>query len=83
MFTNIRQISFTAPKHYWICLSVQWVLHDWSDENCIKILKNCRKAIQQKSGKVIIVDIVLEKDRNDLFDETRMAFDLLMAHTTG
>jgi hypothetical protein len=63
---------------------VQWVLHDWSDESCIKILKNCRKAIQQKSGKVIIVDIVLEKDRNDLFDETRMAFDLLMmAHNTG
>ncbi|KAE8075889.1 hypothetical protein FH972_014572 [Carpinus fangiana] len=63
---------------------MMWVLHDWSDENCIKILKNCRKAIQQRSGKVIIVDIILEKDRNDLFDETRLAFDLLMmAHTTG
>jgi hypothetical protein len=67
-----------------LLMLVQWVLHDWSDEHCIKILKNCRKAIQQKSGKVIIVDIVLEKDSNDLFDETRMAFDLLMmAHTTG
>jgi hypothetical protein len=63
---------------------VQWVLHDWSDENCIKILKNCRKAIQQKIGKVIIVEVVLEKDSNDLFDETRMAFDLLMvAHSNG
>jgi hypothetical protein len=65
-------------------LSLQWVLHDWSDENCIKILKNCRKAIQQKIGKVIIVEVVLEKDGNDLFDETRMALDLLMmAHSTG
>jgi hypothetical protein len=63
---------------------MQWVLHDWSDEHCMKILKNCRKAIPEKSGKLIIVDIVLEKDGNDLFDETRMAFDLLMmAHTTG
>ncbi|XP_059451542.1 desmethylxanthohumol 6'-O-methyltransferase-like [Corylus avellana] len=63
---------------------MKWVLHDWSDENCINILKNCRKAIQQKNGKVIIVDIVLEKDGNDLFDETRMASDLLMlAHSTG
>ena len=63
---------------------LQWVLHDWSDEHCIKILKNCRKAISEKIGKVIIVDIVLEKDNNDLFDETRMVFDLLMmAHTSG
>ncbi|KAE8075890.1 hypothetical protein FH972_014573 [Carpinus fangiana] len=63
---------------------MKWVLHDWSDENCIKILKNCRKAIQQKIGKVIIVEVVLEKDSNDLFDETRMAFDLLMvAHSNG
>ncbi|XP_059450952.1 desmethylxanthohumol 6'-O-methyltransferase-like [Corylus avellana] len=63
---------------------MKWVLHDWSDEHCINILKNCRKAIQQKSGKVIIVDIVVEKDGNDLFDEIRMAFDLLMmVHTIG
>ena len=63
---------------------LQWVLHDWSDEHCIKILKNCRKAISEKIGKVIIVDIILEKDNNDLFDETRMVFDLLMmAHTSG
>ena len=63
---------------------LQWVLHDWSDEHCIKILKNCRKAISEKIGKVIIVDIILEKDHNDLFDETRMVFDLvMMAHTSG
>ena len=63
---------------------LQWVLHDWSDEHCIKILKNCRKAISEKIGKVIIVDIILEKDNNDLFDETRIVFDLnMMTHTTG
>ena len=62
----------------------QWVLHDWSDEHCIKILKNCRKAISEKIGKVIIVDIILEKDNNDLFDETRIVFDLnMMTHTSG
>lgn len=61
---------------------LQWILHDWSDEHCIKILRNCRKAISEKIGKVIIVDIILEKDNNDLFDETRIVFDLLtMAHT--
>ncbi|KAG2712385.1 hypothetical protein I3760_04G123000 [Carya illinoinensis] len=60
------------------------VLHDWSNEHCIKTLKNCKKAIPPKSGKVIIVDIVLEKENDDLYQETRMVFDLLMmAHTTG
>ncbi|KAB1206016.1 (R,S)-reticuline 7-O-methyltransferase [Morella rubra] len=35
-------------------------------------------------GKLIIVDIVLEKDSHDLFDKTRMVFDLLMmAHTAS
>jgi hypothetical protein len=55
---------------------MQWVLHDWGDEHCMKILKNCRKEIPEKTGKITIVDIVLEKDGNDLFDESRMAFDL-------
>ena len=63
---------------------LQSVLHDWGDEHCIKILKNCRKAISKKIGKVIIVDIILEKDNNDLFDETRVVYDLvMMAHTSG
>ncbi|XP_059452685.1 desmethylxanthohumol 6'-O-methyltransferase-like [Corylus avellana] len=60
------------------------VLHNWSDEDCMKILKNCRKAIPKNGGNVIIVHVVLEKESKDLFDETRMAFDLLMmAYTTG
>ncbi|KAM3730339.1 hypothetical protein ACB098_12G079900 [Castanea mollissima] len=61
---------------------IKWVLHNWSDEHCIKILRNCRKAISEKIGKVIIIDIILEKDNNDLFDETRMVFDLLMITLT-
>ncbi|KAE8075887.1 hypothetical protein FH972_014570 [Carpinus fangiana] len=63
---------------------MKWVLHNWSDEHCMKILKNCRKAIPKKGGKVIIVDVVLEKDSNDLFGETPMALDLcMMAYTAG
>ncbi|KAL9408487.1 hypothetical protein AB3S75_046953 [Citrus x aurantiifolia] len=57
---------------------IQQILHDWGDEACIKILKNCRKAIPEKIGKVIIVDIVLQPDGSGLFDETRLVVDLLM-----
>lgn len=63
---------------------MQSVLHDWSNELCVKILKNCRKAIPEKTGKVIIVDVVFEQDNKDAFEETRIIMDLVMlAHTTG
>ncbi|KAK9152933.1 hypothetical protein Sjap_000413 [Stephania japonica] len=44
---------------------LKWVLHDWSDEDCMKILKRCREAIvsKEKGGKVIIIDIVLDPKR--------------------
>lgn len=59
-------------------------MHDWSDEDCVKILKNCKKAIGERSGKVVIVDAVAEAEGNDVFDDTVLAFDLLMiAHTSG
>ena len=57
---------------------VQWILHDWNDEDCIKILKNCQKAIPEKTRKIIIVDAVIRPDGDDPFDKTRMVFDLVM-----
>ncbi|XP_059456104.1 cathecol O-methyltransferase 1-like [Corylus avellana] len=37
---------------------MKWILHDWSDEQCLKLLKNCYEATP-KDGKVIVVDAVL------------------------
>jgi hypothetical protein len=37
---------------------MKFVIHDWNDEQCITILKNCRKAMQPQ-GKVLIVEMVL------------------------
>jgi hypothetical protein len=37
---------------------LQSTCHNWSDEQCIKLLKNCNKALQ-KNGKVIIIDLVM------------------------
>uniref|UniRef100_A0A804HZV9 O-methyltransferase C-terminal domain-containing protein n=1 Tax=Musa acuminata subsp. malaccensis TaxID=214687 RepID=A0A804HZV9_MUSAM len=34
------------------------ILHDRSDENCVKLLNNCWKALPEK-GKVIVVECVL------------------------
>ena len=62
---------------------MQSVLHDWGDEDCVKILKNCQKTVSDK-GKVIIVDIVLQPEGNELLDDSKLACDLLMmAHSVG
>ncbi|GMN74522.1 hypothetical protein TIFTF001_056217 [Ficus carica] len=36
---------------------MKWILHDWSDEHCLKLLKNCHKAIPDH-GKVIVVEAI-------------------------
>ena len=59
-------------------------MHHWSDEDCVKILKNCRKAIPEKTGKVILVEVVLKPDGESMLDNTGFVFDLIMiAHSSG
>ncbi|CAK8575630.1 unnamed protein product [Lathyrus sativus] len=63
---------------------MKWILHDWSDDHCIKLLKNCRKAIPEKTGKVIIVDHVLDPEGDEPFTDLGVAFDMiLLAHNAG
>lgn len=42
---------------------IQQVLHDWGDEDCIKILKNCHQALPE-NGKVLIREHVIDPSRN-------------------
>ncbi|XP_059457649.1 cathecol O-methyltransferase 1-like [Corylus avellana] len=37
---------------------MKWILHDWNDEKCLKLLKNCYEATPN-DGMVIVVDAVL------------------------
>ncbi|XP_065860022.1 cathecol O-methyltransferase 1-like [Euphorbia lathyris] len=37
---------------------MKWILHDWSDEHCLRVLKNCYESVPD-DGKVIVVDAVL------------------------
>eukprot|EP00252_Welwitschia_mirabilis_P005603 TRINITY_DN1607_c0_g1_i1.p1 TRINITY_DN1607_c0_g1~~TRINITY_DN1607_c0_g1_i1.p1 ORF type:complete len:371 (+),score=1.60 TRINITY_DN1607_c0_g1_i1:188-1300(+) len=37
---------------------MKWILHDWSDELCIRLLKNCHKALPE-NGKVIVIEHML------------------------
>ncbi|MCD7446510.1 hypothetical protein HAX54_009191 [Datura stramonium] len=57
------------------------VLHDWRDDDCVKILKKCKESIpsREKGGKVIIIDTVLEdpKQSNELV-RAQHNMDMLM-----
>jgi hypothetical protein len=37
---------------------MKYILHDWEDELCVKILSNCRSAMGER-GKVLVVDNVI------------------------
>lgn len=69
---------------------MQWILHDWSDEECVEILKNCKKAITshgKKKGKVIIIDMVVvaEKNTNNKLipSHSHLLWDMLMLALVG
>ncbi|RZR74983.1 hypothetical protein BHM03_00047122 [Ensete ventricosum] len=63
---------------------MKWILHDWSDEHCEKILKNCWKALPE-NGKVIAVECVLPVvPEPSLRTQTVCHVDLIMlAHNPG
>ncbi|KAH0938665.1 hypothetical protein HID58_006126 [Brassica napus] len=58
---------------------MKWILHDWTDEHCIKLLKNCWMSLPEK-GKVILVEMItpVEPKRDDFFSNIVFAMDLLM-----
>ncbi|MED6159890.1 hypothetical protein PIB30_046419 [Stylosanthes scabra] len=67
----------SIPKADAILLKL--VLHNWSDDNCIKILKNCKDAIvnvlrDDKKGKIMILDIVVNEEQDEPEIITRVKF---------
>ncbi|KAA8546325.1 hypothetical protein F0562_002936 [Nyssa sinensis] len=49
MFVNIPAAEAIMVKN---------VIHNWNDEHCLKLLRNCYEALPKK-GKVIIIDFVM------------------------
>ncbi|CAN6300629.1 unnamed protein product [Urochloa humidicola] len=65
---------------------LKWVLHDWRDDECVKILKNCKQAIPPRDagGKIIIIDMVVGSGPPDIKHvETQVLHDLLMMNING
>jgi len=79
-------VSFLTLNKKHIFVTFQWVLHDWGHEECVKILKNCRKAVppREEGGKVIIIDIVVGAGQSDSrHREMQALFDLYIMVVNG
>ncbi|XVF39437.1 hypothetical protein PTKIN_Ptkin01aG0034600 [Pterospermum kingtungense] len=62
-------------------IMLKWMLHAWSNENCIKILERCKEAIgsKEKAGKVIIIDTIIgNQEVDEMSVETKLFFDMEM-----
>ncbi|KAK4406301.1 Acetylserotonin O-methyltransferase [Sesamum angolense] len=55
---------------------LMWILHDWSDSRCIDILKKCKEAVPADTGKVIIVEAVIDEEGGDEYTGARLAIDM-------
>ena len=42
---------------------VSGVLHDWGNEQCLQILRNCRRRVSD-TGRLLVIDIVLSDEKN-------------------
>jgi SAM-dependent methyltransferase len=56
------------------------VLHDWSDDDCVRILANCAAALVP-GGRIVVVDSELEPGRRNAFAQSTDA--LMLAYTPG
>ncbi|TVU25807.1 hypothetical protein EJB05_28317, partial [Eragrostis curvula] len=63
---------------------LKMVLHHWSDEDCVKILANCKRAIpsRENGGKVLLSDIVLDPTSGEMY-ETQLLMDVCMMLMKG
>ncbi|XP_028807848.1 trans-resveratrol di-O-methyltransferase-like [Neltuma alba] len=80
MFVGGNMFEAIPPSD---AILMKWILHDWTDEECLKILKNCKEAIASKGkgGKLIIIDMVLEEDLRDNHNksvENQLLIDVLL-----
>ncbi|XP_073138051.1 caffeic acid 3-O-methyltransferase-like [Henckelia pumila] len=59
------------------------VLHNWGDEECVKLLKNCYKALPKK-GKVIVIEFILpEIPQTDVNSQQLYLMSIIMLSLNG
>lgn len=83
IYINLIETNFMQSKLGW----PQNVLHDWSDEECVRILRRCRGAISASGpeGKVVIIDMVVggSPSSEEAFEAQLLMDMCMMVLSTG
>ncbi|KAJ3708737.1 hypothetical protein LUZ61_012442 [Rhynchospora tenuis] len=76
-FVSGDMFTFIPPADVVV---LKWILHDWCDEDCIKILRRCKEAIpsNEAGGKVIVIEKVIGTASTEACHETHLLNDMLM-----
>ncbi|TYJ24143.1 hypothetical protein E1A91_A08G240800v1 [Gossypium mustelinum] len=58
----------------------KWVLHDWGDDQCLKLLKVCYDALP-KNGRIVSVEAIIpEVPETDIISKTILERDIVLFH---
>ena len=60
-----------------IIFVLQRILHDWTEEDCVKILKNFWKSLPN-NGKIVVIELVTPDDAENGDINANIAFDMYM-----
>ncbi|BAP31970.1 methylase [Chryseobacterium sp. StRB126] len=62
--------------------TMKWIMHDWSDKECIQILKVCYDAMP-KGGKLLIIDAVIPDDSRNKPHVAKVLDIVMLSCLTG
>ncbi|MBB6330524.1 hypothetical protein HNP24_001474 [Chryseobacterium sediminis] len=62
--------------------TMKWIIHDWSDDECVQILKNCYNAMP-KGAKLLIIDAVIPDDSLNKPHMAKLLDIVMLACLTG
>ncbi|XP_038719989.1 scoulerine-9-O-methyltransferase 3-like [Tripterygium wilfordii] len=83
---RVLEIDLMVPHYYRLPTTMirvrLWVLHDWDDDRCIKILRNCWKALPE-NGKVIVMKFAVSKNCNESVHTTFMELMMMVLNLGG
>ncbi|XP_020112168.1 flavonoid O-methyltransferase-like protein Os11g0303600 [Ananas comosus] len=70
---------------YILIYKSQWVLHDWDDEDCVRILRRCKEAIppREAGGKVIVIEPVIGSSPEEKSTAAQLFIDMWMMIQAG
>ncbi|MFF2023169.1 methyltransferase [Streptomyces sp. NPDC058171] len=78
--TDVRSGDFFTAVPGADTLLLSWILHDWDDEQSLRILRNCRAAQDDGQGRLLIVEAVLPERPGD---DLATSLDLVMLFGLG